>query len=201
MLRRIRLFASFSLTVAALALVVPSAQAAGSAGDFIQARQNQVTSLLHQGQGAQRDKQVAAVLDGMIGYDDLAKASLSAHWDDLSEAQRKEFTDILKRLVQRSYEKNLKNILEYRVEYLGEEPGSEGVIVHTRASSPQKPEEEPISIDYRLVEGAAWRVVDIVTDGSSLVSNYRSQFNRIIKKDGFDSLVKRMKDKLAKGQT
>ena len=63
MLRRIRLFASFSLTVAALALVGPSAQAAGSAGDFIQARQTQVTSLLHQGQGAQRDKQVAAVLE------------------------------------------------------------------------------------------------------------------------------------------
>src|SRR5882757_6946380 len=186
MLRRIRLFASLSLAVAALSLLGPSsAEAAGSAGDFIQARQNQVTSLLHQGQGAQRDKQVAAVLDGMIGYDDLAKASLSAHWDELSEGQHKEFTDILKRLVQRSYEKNLKNILEYRVEYLGEEPGSDGIVVHTRASSAEKPGDEPITIDYRLQQGnSAWKVIDIVTEGSSMVNNYKNQFHRIIQKDG-----------------
>ncbi len=138
----------------------------------------------------------------MIAYDELAKRSLATHWDDLSDAQHKEFADILKRLVQRSYEKNLKNILEYRVEYLGEEPGSEGVMVHTRASSPEKPQEEPITLDYQLVQnGAAWKVVDIVTEGSSLVHNYKNQFHRIIQKDGYDTLVRRMKDKLAKGQT
>ena len=87
-------------------------------------------------------------------------------------------------------------------EYLGEEPGSEGVMVHTRASSPEKPQEEPITLDYQLVQnGAAWKVVDIVTEGSSLVHNYKNQFHRIIQKDGYDTLVKRMKDKLAKGQT
>jgi phospholipid transport system substrate-binding protein len=195
-------FASIGLTLAALVLAAPRAHAGGSAEEFIQTRQAQVTALLHQGQSAQRDKQVATVLDGMIAYDELAKRSLAAHWDDLSDAQHKEFADILKRLVQRSYEKNLKNILEYRVEYLGEEPGSEGVMVHTRASSPEKPQEEPITLDYQLVQnGAAWKVVDIVTEGSSLVHNYKNQFHRIIQKDGYDTLVKRMKDKLAKGQT
>ena len=201
MFRWIRL-ASFALTLAALGLLAPSARAGGSAEEFIQTRQAQVTALLRQGQSAQRDKQVAAVLDGMIGYEELAKRSLAAHWGDLSDAQHKEFADILRRLVQRSYEKNLKNILEYRVEYLGEEPGSEGGIVHTRASSAEKPQEEPITIDYLLLQvGSAWKVVDIVTEGSSLVNNYKNQFHRIIQKDGYDTLVKRMKDKLAKGQT
>src|SRR5262249_43288731 len=109
---------------------------------------------------------------------------------------------ILKRLVQRSYEKNLKNILEYQVEYLGEEPGSDGAIVHTRASSADKPQEEPITIDYQLTQaGSSWKVIDIVTEGSSMVNNFKNQFHRIIQKDGYDALVKRMKDKLAKGQT
>ena len=202
MFRWIRRVGSLALTICALALTAPSARAAGSAEEFIQTRQAQVTALLKQGASAQRDKQISAVLDGMIGYDELAKRSLAAHWDDLNEAQRKEFTDILKRLVQRSYEKNLRNILEYRVEYLGEEPGSEGVVVHTKASSESKPQEEPITIDYRLLQaGSAWRVIDIVTEGSSLVNNYKNQFHRIIQKDGYDTLVKRMKDKLAKGQT
>jgi phospholipid transport system substrate-binding protein len=201
MFRWIRHVAPLGLTLAALALVEPQAFASSSAEEFIQTRQAQVTTLLHQGQGTQRDKQVAAVLDGMIGYEELAKRSLAAHWGDLSEAQHKEFTDILRRLVQRSYEKNLKNILEYRVEYLGEEPGPEGVVVHTRASSAQKPEEEPITIDYRLLPGDAWKVVDIVTEGSSLLNNYKNQFHRVIQKDGYEALVKRMKDRLAKGQS
>jgi phospholipid transport system substrate-binding protein len=201
MSRWIRNLASLALALSALALAEPRALAGDSAQDFVQTRQTQVTTLLHQSAGAKRDKQIQAVLDGMIDYDELAKRSLAAHWTDLSEAQRKEFTDILKRLVQRNYEKNIKNILEYRVEYLGEEPVSEGVVVHTRASSAANQREEPISIDYQLISGnGAWKVVDIVTEGSSLVNNYKNQFHRIIQKDGYDTLVKRMKDKLAKGQ-
>src|SRR6266542_3341055 len=202
MLARIRVFGSLALVLAALAVWEGRALAGDSAQDFIQSRQSQVTALLRQSPGAQRDKQIATVLDGMIDYGELAKGSLAAHWSELSDAQQKEFTDILKRLVQRNYERNIKNILEYKVEYLGEEPGSEGVVVHTRASSTTNQREEPITIDYRLQQmGGGWRVVDIVTEGSSLVNNYKNQFYRIIQKDGYNALVKKMKDKLAKGQT
>jgi phospholipid transport system substrate-binding protein len=188
--------------VLATSLAMP-AHAAETAQDFIQSRQGQVTQLVRQAPGAQRDKQVATVLDGMIDYDTLAKRSLVAHWGDLSEAQRKEFTDILRNLVRRNYERNIKNILDYRVEYLGEERGAdEAVIVRSRASSSSNSREEPISIDYQLANTAgAWRIVDVVTEGSSLVNNYRNQFHRIIQKDGFNALLRRMKDKLAKGQT
>jgi phospholipid transport system substrate-binding protein len=200
MFARIRTIVSLGALVVATALAAP-AHAAESAQDFIQTRQSQVTQLVKQAPGSQRDKQVAAVLDAMIDYDTLAKQSLAAHWGDLSDAQHKEFTDILRNLVRRNYERNIKNILDYRVEYLGEELGSEGVVVKSRASSANS-REEPVSIEYRLLKGGGgWRVVDVVTEGSSLVNNYKSQFHRIIQKDGFDTLVRRMKDKLAKGQT
>jgi phospholipid transport system substrate-binding protein len=202
MLGRIRVLASLGLVLAALAAGEGIALAGDSAQDFIQSRQAQVTALLRQSASTQRDKQVAAVLDGMIDYVELAKGSLATHWGELSDAQQKEFTDILKRLVQRNYERNIKNILEYKVEYLGEEPGGGGVIVHTRASSTTNQREEPISIDYRMQQiGGSWKVVDIVTEGSSMVNNYKNQFHRIIQKDGYNALVKKMKDKLAKGQT
>jgi phospholipid transport system substrate-binding protein len=45
-------------------------------------------------------------------------------------------------------------------------------------------------------KGKGWRVTDMVTDGVSLVSNYRSQFNKIITEDGWDVLMQKMKDKL-----
>jgi phospholipid transport system substrate-binding protein len=201
MLARIRIWISLGAVVVATSLATP-AGAAESAQDFIQSRQSQVTQLFHQAPSAQRDKQVAAVLDGMIDYEELAKRSLAAHWGDLSDGQRKEFTDVLRNLVRRNYERNIKNILDYRVEYIGEEPGAEGVVVRSRASSASDTREEPITIDYQLTKvSSGWRVVDVVTEGSSLVNNYRNQFHRVIQKDGYDALVRRMKEKLAKGQS
>ncbi len=201
MIARLRAFVSLGAVVLATTLAAP-ANAAESAQDFIQSRQTQVAQLVRQAPGAQRDKQVTALLDGMIDYETLAQRSLAAHWGELSPAQHKEFTDILRTLVRRNYERNIKNILDYRVEYLGEEPGSEGVVVHSRASSASDKREEPVSIDYQLTKTSnSWRVVDVVTEGSSLVNNYRNQFHRIIQKDGYEALVRKMKDKLAKGQT
>jgi phospholipid transport system substrate-binding protein len=200
MLARIRTLVSLGALALATAFTV-TANAAESAQDFVQSRQTQVAQLVKQAPGSQRDKQVATVLDAMIEYDELAKRSLAGHWSDLSESQHKEFTEILRSLVRRNYERNIRNIVDYRVEYLGEESGGEGVVVKSRASSASNRREEPISIDYQLMKiSGGWRVVDVVTEGSSLVNNYKSQFHRIIQKDGFDALVRKMKDKLAKGE-
>jgi phospholipid transport system substrate-binding protein len=200
MLARIRTLVSLGALALATAFTV-TANAAESAQDFVQSRQTQVAQLVKQAPGSQRDKQVATVLDAMIEYDELAKRSLAGHWGDLSDSQHKEFTEILRNLVRRNYERNIRNIVDYRVEYLGEESGGEGVVVKSRASSASNRREEPISIDYQLMKiGGGWRVVDVVTEGSSLVNNYKSQFHRIIQKYGFDTLVRKMKDKLAKGE-
>ena len=61
--------------------------------------------------------------------------------------------------------------------------------------------EVPVTIDFNVHKvGSQLKIRDIVTEGSSLTSNYRSQFRRIIKKKGFDELIKRMKTKLEKDE-
>lgn len=193
-----------SLTLMTLALgLAPGLAEAGDTGAraFIQARQSQVTDLLKKPANSARDKQIASVLDGMLDYDKLARESLSRHWADLAEGQKKEFTDLLKQLVQRNYERNIKNIQGYSVEYLGETNAKKAVVVKTRAASKTNRREQPIEIDYRLEQtGDEWRVFDIVTEGSSLVGNYRNQFNRIIRKDGYDALIQRLQDRLDKDE-
>ncbi len=204
MSRRFRKYVLVGIALMGLGLAPASARAADPAQAFIQARQAEVTSLLRQASGGARDKKVSLVLEQMIDFTELAHRSLAAHWDDLSAAQQKEFTGVLRQLVQRNYERNIKNILGYDVEYLGQEPVGEdkNVLVHTKATSKTNEREEPISIDYRMMpSGDAWRVVDIVTEGSSMVGNYKNQFHRIIQKDGYEALLKKMKDKLAKGQS
>jgi phospholipid transport system substrate-binding protein len=189
----------YVLVVGGLLMPVAS-RADGGAMAFIEQKQSRVSTLLREPPSPERERRVGDILDSMIDYDDLAKRSMENHWDTLTPAQKKEFTRLLKQLVQRSYERNIKGILDWNVQYLEEEPSSEGVIVHSRAISKNNPRAEPVTIDYKFVNTRKdYRVYDIVTEGSSLVSNYKNQFNQIMQKDGFNALIHRMKNKIAQG--
>ena len=53
-----------------------------------------------------------------------------------------------------------------------------------------------VPVDYRLFRrGDRWMVYDVNIEGISLVSNYRTQFNKIIQTSGYNTLVDRMKTK------
>jgi phospholipid transport system substrate-binding protein len=175
-------------------------RAAESPQSAVVAMQERVDELLHQPTSPERDREVALVLEAMLDYDRLARASMGRHWGELSPSQRSEFLGLFKRVVQRSYEQNVAFILDWSVEPTGEEPADDGVIVHTLATSREHPEFEPLAMDYLLVESAGGlRIVDIITEGSSLVKTYRFQFNRTIEKDGYTELVRQMKRKIGWG--
>lgn len=187
----------FGWLVLACTLSLPALAGEDSAESFMKARQTELSSIVRSG-ASSNPKRLEAAFDTVLDYDALAQGALRDHWATRSEAERKEFQDVLKRLVQRAYRKNLDRTVTYEVSFEGteKEPG-DAVLVRTVAHSKTNQREEPVSIDYvlRKVDGT-WRVQDIVTEGSSLVGNYRQQFNRIIKKDGFPELIKKMKNKL-----
>jgi phospholipid transport system substrate-binding protein len=52
------------------------------------------------------------------------------------------------------------------------------------------------SIDFRLIHRAhEWWVYDVVIDGASILSNYRSQFTSIIRDVSYVGLVEKMEQK------
>ena len=54
-----------------------------------------------------------------------------------------------------------------------------------------------IPIDYKLIKKSTkWVVYDVVIEGVSFVSTYRSQYNKIITDESYASLIKQMKQKL-----
>jgi phospholipid transport system substrate-binding protein len=68
--------------------------------------------------------------------------------------------------------------------------------VATEVRSTKNGRKRTMSIDYVLHENDnAWRVFDLVTDGVGLVQNYRSQFNKVIAKEGIAGLLERMRKK------
>ena len=184
----------FTLSAAfTCALAFPAA--AGGPEAFIRAKHEELVKLLRAG-GADNERRVEGIFDSILDYDALARLSLDTYWAERSEKERSEFTEILKKLVRRAYRKNVKKTLDYDITYQGQGKAKLGELVRTIAKNKSKPREEPISIDYVLHQvGGAWRIVDIVTEGSSLVNNYKNQFRRIIKKDGFAELLKKMRKK------
>lgn len=183
----------------ALFLTFAAAAHAGPATDVVKAKQTALFDLLKQ-TSTENDKKIASIFDEMIDYSALAEASLGTEWASRSDAEKKEFTDLLKQLVRKAYEKNLKKTLNYTIDYVSEEQKDGAYIVTTKAKSKTDAREEAIEIKYKMAQKESkWRIQDITTEGVSLVSSYKSQFTKIIKKDGFPALITKMKDKVAKG--
>jgi phospholipid transport system substrate-binding protein len=188
-----------ALFTAAVLLLLPlSAMGAVSAQQFVSQTHQKLTSLLRRPATAQNDAKITATVDRMLDYATLAEESLGKHYGGLSDAQREEFKSLLRQLVRRAYQRDLRKTLEYEVSIRGSENLGEGRghLVKTLARHRTDARSEPFSIDYVLhqVDGS-WLVFDIITDGSSLVHNYRNQFHRVIKKHGVEGLLARMRKK------
>jgi phospholipid transport system substrate-binding protein len=154
---------------------------------------------MQKAQDAKANPEVLRVFDGMLDYDHFVRSSLGTAWGDLTAEQREQFGSVLKGLIRASYRRNLRDITGYDVAYTGESDGEDGVLVATLASDPRHKRREPLRIDYVVAKTPSGpRVRDIVTGGVSLVGNYRKQFARIIKRDGFDGLLGKMRKQLEK---
>ena len=61
--------------------------------------------------------------------------------------------------------------------------------------------EGEVDIDFLLKQSSkSWLVVDVILDGISMRNNLRSQFYKILKKNDFKELVRRMEKKLKEAQ-
>src|SRR5262245_33497181 len=104
-----------------------SALAAGAL-DTVKSKQAALFELLKQST-PESDKKIAALFDEMLDYQTLAEASLGSEWAARTDAEKAQFSDLLKQLVRKGYERNLKKILNYDVDYLGEEAAGGAVMV------------------------------------------------------------------------
>ena len=59
-----------------------------------------------------------------------------------------------------------------------------------------------ILVDYRMRQTAGtWKIIDVIIEGVSLVSNFRSQFQDVVASGGPERLLSLLRDKNAKGES
>jgi phospholipid transport system substrate-binding protein len=129
----------------------------------------------------------------IFDYGEMAKRSMGVHWKELTPAQQKEFTGLFATLLENSYAGKIEAYNNEKIVYEKELLDGDHAEVGSRVITAKRDEYE---LGYRLLkEGSKWMVYDVVIEGVSMVSNYRTQFNKIINEKGYKDLLKKMRTK------
>ena len=192
MLKRIALFATLCLFVATTALA--------SVTDTIKKTVNDVIHIvtdkeLKKKSNEQRrrtaiKKSIATIFDSQ----EMAKRTLGKHWNQRTPAEKKQFVDLFATLLENSYAGKIESYNNEKIVYTKETLDGDFAEVKSKVITPKQDE---YTLDYKLMkkDNGSWMVYDVVIEGVSLVSNYRTQFNKIISTNGYAELVKKLQAK------
>lgn len=129
----------------------------------------------------------------IFDFPEISRRSLAVHWQARTPAERQQFVKLFGALLEHSYISKIEGYSGEKILYVGEIIDGNQAVVRTRIVSRQGTE---TPVDYRMViEGGRWRAYDVSIEGVSLVANYRSQFNSIIRRSGYADLVEKLKIK------
>jgi phospholipid transport system substrate-binding protein len=144
----------------------------------------------------ERRLKVRETVDKRFNFEEMAKRSLALHWKNKTPQEQKEFVSLFSDLLEDSYIKKIERYENEKVSYYDERTDGSYATVRTKIITTKEAE---IPVDYKICKkGQSWEVYDIVIEGVSLVNNYRTQFNQIIRSGSYEELVTRLKKKVLK---
>ncbi len=151
--------------------------------------------LKEQTKQTERRETLQKMLESRFDYEDMSKRSLGKEWKNINDAQKSEFVSAFKSLLEDAYLSKIESHTNQTMTYNKEkELGNGKVTVETTLKSPTI----EVPIHYNLYfKNNVWKIYDVNIEGVGLVQNYRSQFIKILQKDSFDMLLKKLKDKQA----
>ena len=143
----------------------------------------------------ERRAKISAQISERFHFEEMSKRSLAKHWRKRTPDEKAEFIKIFSDLLEASYISKIEAYTDEKVTYDKETIKSKGKYSVVKTTIVTKTVEIPI--DYKLIsKKGKWWVYDVIIEGVSFVSTYRSQYNRIIKKESFAALIDSMKNKL-----
>jgi phospholipid transport system substrate-binding protein len=188
------------IALACVVLVAPQAvreAAAGPPTDQLRSQVDRVLKLLEDpalkapDKARERRTAVRKVADEIFDFGETAKRSLGRHWAARTPQEREEFVKLFGDLLERSYISKIELYSGEKVQYTGDKIEGDTAVVSSKLLTKTGSE---VPIDYRMLKkGDRWLVYDVVIEGVSLISNYRTQFNKIIQTSSYQELVKKMK--------
>jgi phospholipid transport system substrate-binding protein len=152
-----------------------------------------VTRVLAAGGGGQQRVEARRVAEELFDFVEMCRRMLADHWQEGSSYQQVEFVRLFTELIERSYLSGFRSLPPAAITFLGETVNGSYAQVQSRIATSRFGE---TSVDYRLVNhDGRWAVYDVVLDGVSLVSSYRSQFTSILRTSSFAQLLEKLRSR------
>ena len=151
---------------------------------------------------AQVTKYVNGVIDPHADFDRISVLVLGKLWKAATNDEKERFKREFQTLLVRTYSRAFIEFNDWSIRFMPIEmnSGTTKIIVKTEVMQPGR---QNVEVSYRMVLiNGKWKVYDIMIDGVSLVTNYRSTFSEQVKTKGslsavIDDLAKRNIEALA----
>ena len=151
---------------------------------------------------AQVTQFVNGVIDPHTDFDKIAPLVLGKHWKAATTDEQERFKHEFQTLLVRTYSRAFVEFNDWSVRFLPLEMEDDATkaIVKTEILQPGI---QPIGVNYRmLLSNGVWKAYDIMIEGVSLVTNYRTTFTNEMQTKGslnavIDGLAKRNTEALA----
>ena len=184
-----------TLTIAAALLLLAGAPAWAGPTDQLREYTDQVIKVLDDPSMARQDRRAAVRKIAHEAFDvaETAQRVLARHWPARTQAEREEFTQLFADLLERTYIARMDEYGGERIRYVSESIDGKLASVRARITTRNGTE---VAVESRMnLRGDRWLIYDVLIENVSLVANYRSQFDRIVRSSSYEELMRRLKTK------
>ena len=142
----------------------------------------------------QRQRALRELAERNLDLPRMARGSLDQHWNDLKPAEREEFVSLFSAFIEAAYLIQIQDYVELKIAVSKERSvGPDYAMVDATVIQPH---EDDLPITFMLERrGNDWIVYDVEVEDVSMVENYRTQFDRVIREQGLAQLLNDLRTK------
>jgi phospholipid transport system substrate-binding protein len=140
----------------------------------------------------ERRRLIEELIRHRVSYEGVAERALGAQWKRLNATEQQEFVSLFVQLLRDTLASKIDQYYDEQIVYLSVRRSGHFAEVRTNLVGSKV----DTSLDFQLGgQSGHWLIYDMVIDDASMVRNYQAQFNRIIRDDSYEGLVKKLRQK------
>ena len=160
----------------------------------------EVIDIIQKDKDYQKDKKkIIGLIDAKVlphfNFQAMTASAVGRNWDKATAEQKARLAEEFKTLLVRTYSSAIASYSTQKFEFrpLRAKPTDTDVTVNVRILQSGT---EPVTLDYDMEKRpAGWKAWDVRVGGISLVANYRTEFDNVVREKGIDGLVKALQAK------
>jgi phospholipid transport system substrate-binding protein len=139
-------------------------------------------------------EKIRGIIGERFDFRAMSQRTLAQNWKSATKAQQERFVQAFRRLLEDTYLAVVEEYSGEKIQYVGEKIRKEKYAqvdtLIVRSGAPNIP------VDYKsYLKGERWLVYDVVIEGVSMISNYRTSYQQIAKTEGIDGLIAKLEQK------